>query len=181
MTGHADVGCGSFASFPQCNYEVGSNPNSGHRRQGPLIGMDLILKPDATVHFGVSGLLANISIWSKSSPSLLLRSRSLRYESPDHCLSLPKRTSDRFLSFQAQRDHLSHCRNMRRDSQWRRMAVWLPTRHYPRTFGVGHKFCLWSSRAGTARAPPDISPLSGCFPIQSSGPFRTGPEPATTI
>ena len=38
---------------------------------------------------------ASISIWSKSSPWLLLRSRSLRYESPDHFLSLPKRTSDR--------------------------------------------------------------------------------------
>jgi hypothetical protein len=64
-------------------------------------------------------------------------------------------------------DHLGHCRNMRRNGQWRRMAVWPLTRRYPRTFGVGHKFCLWSSRAGTARAPPDISPLSGCFPIQS--------------
>jgi hypothetical protein len=38
------------------------------------------------------------------------------------------------------RDHLGHCRNMRRDSQWRRMAVWPLTRRYPRTFGVGHKF-----------------------------------------
>ena len=39
-------------------------------------------------------------------------------------------------------DHLSHCRNMRRDRQWRRMAVWLLIRRYTRTFGVGHKFCL---------------------------------------
>jgi len=78
-------------------------------------------------------------------------------------------------------DHLGHCRNMRRNGQWRRMAVWPLTRRYPRTFGVGHRFCLWSSRAGTARAPPDISPLGGCFPIQSSRLFLTGPEPATTI
>ena len=52
---------------------------------------------------------ASISIWSKSSPWLLHRSRSLRYESPDHFLSLPKRTSDRFLSFPAHANRATSC------------------------------------------------------------------------
>ena len=55
----------------------------------------------------ISVCRASILIWSKSSRLPRPPFRSLRYENPDHFRSLPKRTTDRFLSVLAQIEEMS--------------------------------------------------------------------------
>lgn len=82
--------------------------------------------------------MANISLWSQSSLSLLLRSQSLRYESLVRFLSLQKRTSDRFLS-----------------SQFQTLGTCLPLSQYATlTVNIPAEACHTSMAQSKKRSPP---------------------------